>query len=890
MKKQGMMKRLSIFSACFLTAFFLAGSKGLPQTTLVTLEGMVTDDQGAALPGALLNLKNAETGYTYRATSRPDGRFIISGIQPGKYEMEVSLQGFQTQKRLGMTFNVGARLKIDFTLGAATIKEEIVVTAEAPMVEVTKSEVSKVIDRSKIEDLPLLDRNFGDLAMMKAGVQGSRSNAQPAGSEEIIVDGVSNEWVGRNTQRASIPADAIQEFRVMTNQYQAEYGNSSGMVWSAITRSGTNELKGRVSFFTRDEAFDDVNYFVNHATYDGPELPKDQWQKADYSHYLFGGILGGPIIKDKAHFFLAYSGTRHTDYALIISPLVPKEQVKVGSVPNQFLAKFNYQLSEKHLLTFRYSLDGQRSTNQGMGGLYTKERGYDYNNTVHELQGSWIFYPADNAMNEFRALFSSSVGEDIVYSPGTYTVDRPSGYFGKYGAYPQEADEKRLQFNDNFSWFLENHNVKIGVDYSRIRLDGFVDQYIPGYFVFQTDKPFNAADFSTYPLVFYYNKGVRDFDFPYTEAGIFVQDTWRIHRRLTLNLGLRWNYYSCKNIDINHADIHHLNPRFGFSWDPVGDGKTSIRGGFGTFTQNPQLNIGLIAGLMASMDIRTVFYPNYPDPFLPNPFYPSILGTLPVDQYTTEPDLSPPTTVQMTLGAEREIIRDLSLGIDLIWTKGSKFTRLENFNPVIPGTSTVRKDPTKGNQFTFTDNGRSDYQAVYFTLTKRLSRGWALDLSYTLSQSKADVESEQTSAWSYDDNAWDRQYSYTNNDARHMLAVSWIANLPLGFQLSGLFAYNSKTPWNAVYATDMNKDSLRNDYVDEHRNSRRGFDAYSLNLRISKYITIGRFRFQILGEAYNVTNRVNFGGIYTYYGTANFGKPLAAGSPRRIQLGARIDF
>jgi hypothetical protein len=244
----------------------------------------------------------------------------------------------------------------------------------------------------------------------------------------------------------------------------------------------------------------------------------------------------------------------------------------------------------------------------------------------------------------------------------------------------------------------------------------------------------------------------------------------------------------------------------------------------------------------------------------------------------------------MTLGAEREIIRDLSLGIDLIWTKGSKFTRLENFNPVIPGTSTVRKDPTKGNQFTFTDNGRSDYQAVYFTLTKRLSRGWALDLSYTLSQSKADVESEQTSAWSYDDNAWDRQYSYTNNDARHMLAVSWIANLPLGFQLSGLFAYNSKTPWNAVYATDMNKDSLRNDYVDEHRNSRRGFDAYSLNLRISKYITIGRFRFQILGEAYNVTNRVNFGGIYTYYGTANFGKPLAAGSPRRIQLGARIDF
>jgi len=890
MKGQGMKKRLLIVSVCLLSAFFLASNKGLAQTILVTLEGMVTDDQGAALPGALLNLKNTETGYTYGATSRPDGRFIISGIQPGKYEMEVSLQGFQTHKRLGMTFNVGARLKIDFTLAAATVKEEIVVTANAPMVEVTKSEVSKVIDRSKIEDLPLLDRNFGDLAMMKAGVQGSRSNALPGGSEEVIVDGVSNEWVGTNIQRSSIPADAIQEFRVITNQYQAEYGNSSGMIWTAITRSGTNEFKGRLSSFYRDEAFDDANYFVNHAAYQGPELPKDQWTKAPYSHYLFGGVLGGPIKKDKAHFFISYQGMRHEDYTFITSPLVPKEEVTRGQVPNQLLAKFNYQLSEKHLFSFRYTLDAQKSTNLGMGGLSTKERGYDNKQTVHEFQGNWISYPSDNSMNEFRFLYSSTATDLAVLYPGTYTVDRPSGYFGKPGNLPQAYDEKRIQFNDNFSWYLKNHNIKIGLDFSIINLAGYVDQYIPGYFVFQTDNPFNAADFGTYPLMFVYNKGVRDFDYPYTEAGIFIQDTWRVHRRLSLNLGLRWNYYSCKDIDLNHSDLHNLNPRFGFSWDPIGDGKTSIRGGVGTFTQNPILNIGLVAGLMASMDIRTIFYPNYPDPFQTNPFYPSIAGTLPVDQYDTIPDLAPPTSTQMTLGAEREILSDFSLGIDLIWTKGSKFTRLENFNPVIPGTSTKRKDPTKGNQYTYTDNGRSDYKAMYFTLTKRFSRGWALDLAYTLSQSKADVETEQTVAWSYDDNAWDRQYYYTNNDARHRLAASWIVNLPFGFQLSGLFSYNSKTPWNAIYTTDVNKDSLISDYVDWNRNSRRGFDSYSLNLRISKYVTIGRFRFQILAEAYNVTNRVNFGGIYTRYATANFGKPLSAGSPRRIQFGARIDF
>ena len=890
MKKHGTGKRLAIFAACFLATLLLTRTPGFPQTTLATLEGYVSDDQGNVLPGVLLTLKNVETGYTHNTTSRPNGHFIISGIEPGNYEMEVGLRGFQTQKRQGLTFNVAGRLKIDFVLAAAAVAEAITVTAASPLVEVTKSEVGKVIDRSKIEDLPLLDRNFGDLAMMKAGVQGSRSNAQPGGSEEIIVDGVSNEWVGRNTQRSSIPADAIQEFRVMTNQYQAEYGNSSGMIWSAITRSGTNDLRGRLSFFYRDEAFDDVNYFVNHAVYKGPELPKDKWQKAEYLHYLFGGTLGGPIVKDKAHFFLTYSGLRHTDYALVVSPLVPKEEVKVRSVPNQVLAKFNWQLNEKHLFTLRYLLDGQKNTNQGIGGLYTKERGNDYNNTVHELQGNWIFYPADNLMNEFRAMYSNSNGEAVVYYPGTYSVDRPSGFFGKAPQNPQKAEENRFQFNDNLSLFLRNHNLKFGFDMSFISLAGFVDQYIPGQFIFTTDAAFDPAKFSTYPLMFVYNEGVRDFDFPYKEGGVFVQDTWRLHRRLTLNLGLRWNYYACEGLDLNHADLHHLNPRFGFSWDPVGDGRTSIRGGVGTFTQNPQLNVGLIAGLMAAMDIRTIYYPNYPDPFKPNPFFPSIPGTLPVDKYATVADMAPPTTVQVTFGGEREIIRDMSLGLDLVWTKGTKFTRLENFNPVIPGTKNKRKDPSKGNQWTFTDNGSSNYKAAYVTLTKRLSHGWALDVAYTLSVSKADVETEQTSPWSYDANAWDRQFGYTNNDARHRLAVSWIANLPWGFQVSGLFSYNSKTPWTAVYAADMNLDSLRNDYVDWNRNSRRAFDAYALNARVSKYVTLGRFTFQLFGEIYNLTNRVNFGGIYPYSGTANFGKPLAAGSPRRIQLGARIDF
>jgi len=873
-----------------LVLFFLASGWLSSQTTLCTLEGVILDEQGEPLPGVAINLKNMETGYFYSTTSRADGRYIISGVQPGRYEIEVSLSGFKTQKQQGLIFNVGARLTINFTLSPATIQEEVVVVAQTPMVEITKSDVSKVIDRTKIEELPLLDRTFGSLAIMKPGVQEGRSNAQPLGSEEIIVDGVSNEWVGRNTQRTAVPADAIEEFRIMTNQFQAEYGNTSGMIWTAITRSGTNELRGRISFFYRDEAFDDVNYFVKHATYQGPELPKDQWEKPPYSHYLFGGFMGGPIKKDKAHFFFNYEGQRHTEYSTITSPLVAKETVDVTNDYNNILAKFNYQMNEKNLFTFRYTFDRRDRRNLGVGGLYTKERAYDYFITINEIQTNWTFYLSDNSMNEFRFLFSNDLIDIPARFPDAYTIERPSGYFGKYPNLPQKHEERRLQFIDNLIYYLGNHTIKLGIDYSRISLSGFVDQYIPGYFIFTTDKPFDPNDFSTYPLMFIYNKGVRDFDYPYTEAAFFIQDSWKIHRRLTLNYGLRWNYYACKDIDINHSDWRHLNPRFGFSWDPVGDGRTVLRGGVGTFSQNPQLNIGLIAGLMAAMDIRTIIYPNYPDPFKPNPFFPSIPGQIPVDKYSTEPDLVPPFSVQMTLGGERQLLPDFSVGLDLVWTKGYKFTRLENLNPVIPGTRNQRKDPTKGNQWTFTDNGRSDYKGLYLTMTKRFSHGWGFDIAYTLSRSKADVESEQTSCWSYDEDAWERQYGPTNNDARHRLAISGIFNLPLGLQLSGLFYYRSKLPWNAVYPYDANLDSLSNDYVDKYRNSRRGFDNWFLNVRISKQLRFNRFRLQIFAEGYNVTNRVNFTTIYNLYGHPDFGKPIAADNPRQIQFGARFDF
>jgi len=872
-------------------AVLVMAAGAFPQATQVTLEGTIVDEQGNALPGAAIGIRNTETGYLFSALSKSNGAYAVSGIQPGTYEVEVKLAGFTTQKNTGMVLNVGARLTINFTLKPSTLHEELTVTAAAPLIEISKSEVSSVVDRQKIDDIPLLDRNFASLVVLKAGVQeDSQSNAMSRGNEEILLDGVSNEWVGTNITRASVPADAIEEFRVLTNQFQAEFGNSSGMIMSGITRSGTNTLRGRASFFYRDQAFDAVNYFVNHASYKGPKLSKDEYEKTKFDHYNYSGFLGGPIVKDKAHFFLAYEGLNQNTYATITSPLVPNETIKQPSVTNQLVAKFNYQLNEKNLLTFRYTLNRLTEDNQGPGGLYTKELVYKNKNKVDDFQANWTWFPSDNTINELRVLHSRMDSSLTAPDPNRYFIARPSGYFGKVANVPQTSIENRTQIVDNFSMFLGDHNVKLGFDFSNVPIRGDIWQYKPGYFIFTTDAPFDASNFATYPLMFLYNSGDTKFNSPYTEAALFAQDTWKVVPRLTLNLGFRYNYYKCEGLHIKNGDIRNLNPRFGFSYDLSGDGKTALRGGIGTFSANPMLNSGLLAYFMNQIHIQTLIFPNYPDPFQPNPFFPSIPGSMALGEYKGKQNAIAPYSLQSTLGVERALLQDLSVAADLIWTKGYRLSRYENENPVTPGTYYVRPDMSKGDVWVITDGGKSDYKALYLTVNKRYSHGWSLEASYTLSTSKADVETEQTMPHTYDPNAWVTQYGPTDRDARHRLAVTAIVDLPLGFQLSGLLYYRSKLPWNAIYPDDVNADNLVEDYVDTYRNSRRGFDQVSLNARVSKYINISRLRLQLFGEFYNLTNGANFDDVFNYYGLPGFGDPTTAGDPRLIQLGVRIDF
>ena len=886
------LKKLSLMLILSTLVCFLMGGKVLAQTTLVTLEGVITDEEGSALPGVTAVVKSMDTGYEFHATTRSDGSYIISGIPPGKYEVEVRLPGFGTQKRSGLTFAVGAKIKIDFALSLATIEEEVTVIAESPMVEVTKSEISVVVDRHMIEELPLLDRDFADLSIATPGVVGGGANAAPIGMNETLIDGMSNENIIQNSTRLSIPADVVQEFRILVNQFEAEYGHASGFLRSAITRSGTNEFKGRLAYFYRDEVLDTPNYFVRYDKYKGDKIPKDEQEKAEYEHHNPSGFIGGPIIKDKAHFFLAYEGTYRTTYDTITSPLVPRETIDVPEKTHLGMLKLSYQPNEKHLFSLRYSPNYVRADNQGVGGFNTKERAYKIASNTWELQLNWIFYPTDNTMNELRAIY---VVDDRNFDPlpefaDKYSISRPSGNFGKNNNFVQYNFADRYQIVDNFSVFLGKHTIKTGFDFMYVP-SGVTefDMYIPGAIYFNTDEPFDPLDEDTYPFRFMYNSGEPAFTLYIYEFATFIQDSWRINPRLTLNYGLRYSYYSYTGLDLTSTAFSNFNPRFALSWDPIGDGKTVIRGGIGTYTANVVANIAFPNEFYKDVFLSNKFYPGYPDPFQPNPFRAGQEVPITFDEYEVE-TAENPYTLQMTLGAQREIFTDFSVGFDLVWTKGYHMMTWENKNPIIVGTSFVHEDPERGNVWYITNRGKSDYKGFYLTLNKRYSNGWGLDVAYTLGKAVGDTE-RQDRPWSYAEDAWDRAWGRKDNDARHQVAITGIVGLPLGFQMSGIIFYRSAYPFNAAYSYDFNEDGISRDFADQNRNSRQAFDFLRIDARLSKLIRIDRFSVQIFAEVYNLTNYNSFFEVYRYIDKPDdFGKPIEAYGPRLVQLGVRFNF
>jgi hypothetical protein len=891
-----------------LAIWVFTAANATAQTTGATLQGTVTDEQGAVMPGASVVIANVETGWTRDATTDERGWYRVTALPPGEYELRAELSGFAKQVRRGLILTVGQEATVNASLKLATVEETVTVTGGAPLVETTRNTLGTTVSRSQLDALPLIGRNFAGLTTMAPGVTGVGGGGTTAGgqtdrSNSYMIDGVSNDQIVTAGNRGGFSLEAVREFAVMANQFSAEFGLASGAVVTVITRSGTNEVKGRMFTFHRDDAFDAQDYFSK----------RQGSGKAPFNQQRFGGFLGGPIVRDKLHYFVSYEGNRQRETSVITSALVP---VSERETPNpedghQAFVKSDQRINERHSLSLRYRADKNTQTGNGIGGLNTRERGTNSNSLVQDIVASETFVISSRALNELRFQFgrqSTFNNTDGWSTAGMPEINRPTGRFGKAYNQPQGRNENRAQLINNFSYSVASHSFKTGVDVSIIRAPTYFPRNGDGTFTFTTDRPFDPNDLTTYPTQF--TQSISD---PWVKMAdeiyaAFVQDAWRMRSNFTLNVGIRYDRETASSrINGVPDDTNNFAPRLGFVWDPFQNGRTAVRGGYGLYIDQAFLNPPLNVVLAQRANDITIVNPGYPDPFTRG----TVTSATPSISVAST-NMRTPETQSVSLGVKREIVTGLAVSADGVYSHGYNQYNTRDLNPRNPATG-LRPDPAFLRITQYETEGHSWYQALLLSLERRGGRGPGFGVSYTLSRTIRDVEGFLFLAQDQLNPAAEKALA-TNNRTHQLVAnITWA--LPGGFQVAGLLSARSGQPWTVTTGRDNNGDTEQNDRPDLAvpggdpldratyfadftgrvgnlgRNTNIGPKYVTLDIRTSKFFQLSRLRLETFIEAFNATDHANFGTPTGNLRSGSFGQSTAIqGSPRQVEIGFRLDF
>ncbi|MSO36427.1 MAG: carboxypeptidase regulatory-like domain-containing protein [Acidobacteria bacterium] len=342
--------------------------------------GSVVDEQKAVLPGATITIRNIDSGQVRTTSADATGNYRLFGLPPGRYELMAELSGFRTAVRSDITLTVAQEARIVIALRIGTLEEAITVTAETPVVETSRSALGTTITTATIEELPIAGRNFATLSQLTPGVTstagaGISSSGQLTRNSTFLIDGLSNDDGSVAGQRGGFSVDAIKEFIVVSNSSAAEYGQSSGVIVSVVTRSGTNNIDGRGYYYRRDDSWD--------ASTAASKLVSPTPPKSRLEQQIVGGFLGGPIRQNRMFYFASYEYTDRLTENLVTAPTariyLPNDPI-VFEQPftnPQFIGKVDLNLSSANTLAVRYRLDTDTIIGTGIGGTATRERGQD---------------------------------------------------------------------------------------------------------------------------------------------------------------------------------------------------------------------------------------------------------------------------------------------------------------------------------------------------------------------------------------------------------------------------------------------------------------------------------------------------------------------------------
>lgn len=891
--RKALVKRLT---SCALSLLLLASSAGsvFAQSDTGRIEGTVTDASNAVMAGAIVAAVNAQTNIRAEAKTNDEGHYVLTPLRVGTYTLEVSAQGFHKfeQKEIVLTVNQVAR--IDVKLAAGNVSEVVTVTSGAPLVESGTSSLGTVIQEQKIVDLPLNGRNFTQLATLVPGVtrgvlggnaDGSGGNAETfrqgeTGSAALSanglreqnnnfqLDGIDNNESIVNTIVFFPPIEALEEFRVITSVAPAEFGRGGGAIVNAVIKSGGNTFHGSAFEFLRNSALDARPTFSSNK----PLFIRNQ----------FGGTFGGPIVRDKAFFFVDYQGLRQRlpieagnritvptakmrvgDFSELLNPNftglgnpviiynpntgVPfpnnKINIPLNPITQKYLSVFplpdftdraqgnylvrrlrqqsfkdgdarvDYHISDKNLVFGRFSIADDVQTDPGRipdyhagfgsGTNQVKANSVAFNYTrtfsarlINEARFGYVrhkieFLPVNFGIDQTSQLgIGGQSGITAAEVGGITLIGGGDGRFIEYlgDGGPYRLNERTLQFSDALSYIAGNHTFKFGATIIQRHIGSLQSDLGKGFYFFD--------DFQATPgnipgkgrtgyevaemLIGRTSFTTAAFVTPTTainfENGFFAQDDWRASRRLTLNLGLRYDLLAppheandrLANYDPStmklvipgngvpgatvDTDKNNFGPRVGLAYDLTGDGKTVLRGGYGVFysldrggianqlTQNPPFNTEefrfffgdvTAGGIAAGGQIRLG------DPIpKPTPVDPAVSALPTGSKVRFIPRDTRNTLVQQyNVTFERELTSRIAMNIAYVGTHGANVTAVttqSGFGGDIAGLIT-----------TIANIGHSTYNSLQIKVSQRsydsgMLRGLSYLAAYTYGKARND--------------------------------------------------------------------------------------------------------------------------------------------------------
>jgi len=906
------------------------------QTTTAAVRGQVTNASGAAVSGATVVVVNTGTNQTFRTTTDANGAYTLNGIRPGPYKVTVTGTDGTTSEQY-VAIAIGQSATLDVVLGAAAPVEtansasDIVVTGSR-LTETRTSEVATNVSRTQIEALPQTDRNFLSFAALAPGVRyndsetdkGIQSGAATASQVNVFIDGVSLKnklreggIAGQENSRGNPFGQlAVQEFRVLTQNYKAEYEQAGAAIITAITKSGTNDFSGEVFGQYTGKSLTEKSYIDKRNNQPEPAFTRKQ----------YGASLGGPIIKDKLFFFAAYEGNDQDRAFNVFGGTDPTVRAAFETASGHKLSEFEGEyvspfrgdfyfgkltLTPDSHQTFDLSFSRRDETDiQGFGNNVAFTAAENKKNRVDSYLFKWT-YNGNSFVNEFSASYLN-----YKFNPTSLNPDQPTfEYVGAllYGGKDSTRNELQSDYTirDDFTYSgIDNHVFKFGLraDVTDISFDDH--NFVQPHYVFTRDAANNLTfAFPSEARLGLGNSLILNSD---TQIGAYLQDDWNVTSRLQLNLGVRWDYETngFNNDYITPANAaaalralpktfyfdpenyisngHNRKPfkgafapRVGFSWDITGNQSTVIFGGFGRYYDRNNFNntVDEISRRLNPIGLFRFSADGLPRNGLPtvkwDPSYLTKAGLLALaatseqglpELFAVKNDAKPPVNDQFSLGV-RQKFGHWQASLTASYIRGRHgytnlfATRRNNglgdccdTSPVIPF--------GYANALIGYDGLDTRYKAIYFTLDKNYTKasGWGFNLAYTLSKG----EQNGNDLFSLDGTVPD-SYGWRTRpgDERHRLVISGIVDLPWGVQFSTLSTFGSGQAYLVTDATNgFSNGQLRLTSAYPEKNCIKGVFAFcEVNVSLEKHFELGLFgkdQFAVAVDVLNLFNNKNF--------------------------------